>query len=272
ERLAAQLVEKASNLQKWCEERDQLVEALEVQPKTLASNTVQKDEEIAELKQAAVKDSGKDEETDTEELRKQVAEKDDFIKELKQGVNHKSLQSLAEVPLPEGQDKIDQSVNREFMEKQSRTNGVLGQSIPVRYDAVKGNYSLSRCPGSASSLSEDVVKSENKKNAKPAMTDSPSTSNKTILFRKEHPLRKQGSTSRKMSAKKKDGTLQKIGDFFQSSPIIIHSKAKQLMATISSPKSAEPESAKGKELKPERAKRKLCSTDSSCPLDVPGSS
>ena len=54
-----------------------------------------------------------DEGTDTEELRKQLAEKDDFIKELKQGVNHKSLQSLAEVPLPEGQDKIDQSVNKE---------------------------------------------------------------------------------------------------------------------------------------------------------------
>ncbi|XP_074740190.1 LOW QUALITY PROTEIN: kinesin-like protein KIF20B [Strix uralensis] len=323
ERLGAQLVEKASNLQKWCEERDQLVEfgstALEVQPKTLASNTIQKDKEIAELKQAAVKDSGKDEETDTEELRKQVAEKDDFIKELKQGVNHKSLQSLAEVPLPEGQDKIDQSVNKEFMEKQSRTNPVLGQSIPVRYDEVKGNYSLSRCPGSASSLSEDhsavvlhssEVSTENGntsqfpkpevemqftalqpskmevkhqgstlpvpvkmlKPRKKRKSEEMDEMSSTKLFKKEYPLRKQGSTSRKLSAKNKDGTLQKIGDFFQSSPIIIHSKAKKLMATISSPKSAEPESAKGKELKPARAKRKLCSSDSSCPLDVPDSS
>ncbi|XP_074670013.1 kinesin-like protein KIF20B [Strix aluco] len=113
ERLAAQLVEKDNNLQKWREERNKLIEALEVQLKTLASITIQKDKEIAELKQAAVNDSGKDEGTDTEELRKQLAEKDDFIKELKQGVNHKSLQSLAEVPLPEGQDKIDQSVNKE---------------------------------------------------------------------------------------------------------------------------------------------------------------
>ncbi|XP_074710236.1 kinesin-like protein KIF20B [Strix uralensis] len=90
--------------------------------------------------------------------------------------------------------------------------------------------------------------------------------------RKEYPLRKQESTSSKKSAKKKDGTLQKIGDFFQSSPITIHSKAKQLMATISSPKSAEPESVEGKELEPERAKRKLYSTDSFCSLDVPDSS
>ncbi|KFQ61933.1 Kinesin-like KIF20B, partial [Pelecanus crispus] len=113
ERLAAQLVEKDSNLQKWREERDKLVEALEVQLKTLASNTTQKDKEIAELKQAALKDSVKDKETDTEELRKQLAEKDYFIKELKRRINHESLQSLAEVPLPEGKDKIDPSVNKE---------------------------------------------------------------------------------------------------------------------------------------------------------------
>ncbi|XP_075573701.1 kinesin-like protein KIF20B [Pelecanus crispus] len=341
ERLAAQLVEKDSNLQKWREERDKLVEALEVQLKTLASNTTQKDKEIAELKQAALKDS----ETDTEELRKQLAEKDYFIKELKRRINHESLQSLAEVPLPEGKDKIDPSVNKEFMEKQSKTNPIAGQSIPGRYDEVKENYSLSQCSSSASSLSEDhseivldssevstengktsrfpkpemeiqftplqpnkmevkhqgstlpvtvkmlkprkkrkseemdedFVKTENKKNAKPAMSDSPSTNNKKMIsttrsFRKEYPLRKQESTSSKKSAKKKDGTLQKIGDFFQSSPNIIHSRAKQLIATISSPKSAEPESIKENELKPKRAKRKLYSTDISCPLDIPASS
>ncbi|XP_074670019.1 kinesin-like protein KIF20B [Strix aluco] len=59
ERLAAQLVEKDNNLQKWREERNKLIEALEVQLKTLASITIQKDKEIAELKQAAVNDSGK---------------------------------------------------------------------------------------------------------------------------------------------------------------------------------------------------------------------
>ncbi|XP_074764479.1 kinesin-like protein KIF20B [Athene noctua] len=343
ERLASQLVEKDSNLQKWREERDKLVEALEVQLKTLASITVQKDKEIAELKQAAAKDSGK--EADIEELRKQLAEKEDFIKELKQLINHKSLQSLAEVPLPEGQDKIDQSVNKEFMEKQGRTNPILCQDFQLDPMKLKGNYSLSRCPSSVSLLSEDhseivldssdvstengntsrfpkpereiqftplqpnkvevkhhgstlpvtvkmrkprrkrkseemdeyFVKRENK-NVKPAMPNSPSTSQENSLmsskqlFRKEDPLRKQESTSSKKSRKKKDRTLQKIEDFFQRSPTIIHSKAKKLMATVSSPKSAEPESVEGNELKPKRAKRKLYSSDSSCPLDIPDSS
>ncbi|KFQ24421.1 Kinesin-like KIF20B, partial [Mesitornis unicolor] len=110
ERLAAQLAEKDSKLQKRCDEADQLAE---VQLKILASSIIEKDNEIAELKQAALKDSGKDKETDREELRKQLAEKDDFIKEMKPHVNHGSLQSLSEVPLPEGQDKIDQTANIE---------------------------------------------------------------------------------------------------------------------------------------------------------------
>ncbi|XP_065495305.1 kinesin-like protein KIF20B isoform X2 [Caloenas nicobarica] len=300
ERLAAQLVEKDSNLQKWREERDKLVEALEVQLRTLASNTTEKDKEIAELKQAALKDK----ETDIEELRKQLSEKDDVIKELKQLINHESLQSLAKVPSPEkGRDKIDQSVNKEDhseivldSSEVSTENGKTsrfpkpemeiqftplqpnkmevkhqGSTLPVRVKTLKP-----RKKRKSDEMDEDFVKNENKKNAKPAMTNSPSTSNKKMMsttqpLRKERTLRKQESSSSKKSAKK-DGTLQKIGDFFQSSPTIIHSKAKKLIATITSPKSAEPEGIKENELKPKRAKRKLYSNDISCPLDIPASS
>ncbi|NXJ46513.1 KI20B protein, partial [Spizaetus tyrannus] len=287
ERLAAQVVEKDSNLQKWREERDKLVEALEVQLKTLASNTIDKDKEIAELKQAALlKDSGK---------------------ELKQRINHESLQSLAELPLPEeGQDRIDQSVNKEVCDHSeivldssevSTENGKTSRfpkpEMEIQFTPLQPNKMEVKHQGSAlpvtvkmlkprkkrksEEVDEDFVKSENKKNAKPAMTNSPSTSNKKMMSttqpsRKEYSLRKQESTSSKKSAKKKDGTLQKIGDFFQSSPNIIHSKAKKLISTISSPKSAEPESVKENELKPKRSKRKLYSTDISCPLDIPASS
>ncbi|NXQ81998.1 KI20B protein, partial [Nyctibius grandis] len=292
ERLAAQLVEKDSNLQKWREERDKLVEALEVQLKTLASNAIQKDKEIAELKQAALKDSGK---------------------ELKQCINHESLQSLAEVPLPEEeQDKTEQSVNKEDhseivldSSEVSTENGKTSrfpkpemeiQFTPLQPNKVEVKHQGSTLPitvkmlkprkkRKSEEMDEDFVKSENKKNARPAITDSPSTSDKKMVrfcsifemsttqsFRKEYSLRNQESTSGKKSAKKKDGTLQKIGDFFQSSPTIIHSKAKKMITTISSSKSAEPESVKANELKPKRAKRKLYSADISCPLDVPASS
>ncbi|NWY64172.1 KI20B protein, partial [Erithacus rubecula] len=297
ERLAAQLVEKDSNLQKWREERDELVEALEVQLKTLASSTIQKDKEIERLKQAALMASEK---------------------ETKQ-INHESPQSLAEIPLPEeGQDKIDQSVNKdntysscfltisiylqdhseivldstEVSTEDGKTSRFPKPEMEIQFTPLQPHKMEVKHQGSTApvtvkmlklrrkrksvEITEDFVKSENKKNAKPAMAESPSTSNKKMMatsqsLRKEYPLRRQNSTLNKKSAKK-DGTLQKIGDFFQSSPTIIHSKAKKLIETISSPKSAEPENVKENELRPKRAKRRLYSTDISCPLDIPGTS
>ncbi|XP_068875743.1 kinesin-like protein KIF20B isoform X1 [Aphelocoma coerulescens] len=305
ERLAAQLVEKDSNLQKWREERDELVEALEVQLKTLASSIIQKDKEIEELKQAALMASEKDKETDIEDLRKQLAEKDDFIKDMKQQIKHENLQSLAEVPLPEeGKDKMDQSVNKEdhseivldsteVSTEDGKTSRFPKPEMEIQFTPLQPHKMEVKHQGSTSpvtvkmlrprrkrksvEMNEDFVKSENKRNAKPAMADSPSASNKKMIsttqsLGKEYPLRRQESTLSKKSAKKKDGTLQKIGDFFQSSPTIFHSKAKKLIETISSPKSAEPENVKENELKPKRAKRRLYSTDISCPLDIPGPS
>ncbi|XP_066047325.1 kinesin-like protein KIF20B isoform X2 [Chamaea fasciata] len=291
ERLAAQLVEKDNNLQKWREERDELVEALEVQLKTLASSTMQKDKEIERLKQAALTASEEEKETDIEDLKKQLADKDDFIKEMKQQINHENPQSLAEVPLPlEGQDKIDQSVNKEdhseivldsteVSTEDGKTSRFPKPEMEIQFTPLQPHKMEVKHQGSTSpvtvkmlksrrkrksvEMNEDFVTSENKRNAKPPVADSPSTSNKkkmatTQSLRKEYPLRRQESTLNKKSAKKKDGTLQKI--------------AKKLIETISSPKSAEPEDVKENELKPKRAKRKLYSTDISCPLDIPGSS
>ncbi|XP_064286890.1 kinesin-like protein KIF20B isoform X2 [Passer domesticus] len=305
ERLAAQLIEKDSNLQKWREERDELVEALEVQLKTLASSTIEKDKEIERLKQAALMASEKDKETDIENLKKQLAEKDDFIKEIQQQINQENPQSLAEVPLPEeGQDKIDQSVNKEdhseivldsteVSTEEGKTSRFPKPEMEIQFTPLQPHKMEVKHQGSTSpvtvkmlkprrkrksvEMNEDFVKSENKRNAKAAMADSPSTSDKKRMttaqsLRKEYSLRRQESTLNKKSAKKKDGTLQKIGDFFQSSPTIIHSKAKKLIETISSPKSAEHENVKENELKPKRAKRKLYTTDISCPLDIPSSS
>lgn len=47
-----------------------------------------------------------------EELRKELADKDDFIKELKQRINHSSPQCLPEIPLlEERQSRRNDSVN-----------------------------------------------------------------------------------------------------------------------------------------------------------------
>ncbi|NWV59463.1 KI20B protein, partial [Malurus elegans] len=282
ERLAAQLVEKDNNLQKWREERDELVEALELQLKTLASSAIQKDKEIEELKQAARTTSEKQ-------------------------IDVENVQSLAEEDksLPEeGQVKIDQSViqedhseivldSTEVSTEDGKTSRFPKPEMEIQFTLLQPNKVEVKHQGSTSpvtvkipkprrkrksvEMNEDFVKSEKKRNAKPAMTDSPSVNNKNMVstaqsLKKEYPLRSQESTLSKKSAKRKDGTLQKIGDFFQTSPSIISSKAKKLIETISSPKSTEPQNVKENELKPKRAKRRLYSNDSSCPLDTPCSS
>ncbi|XP_010132581.1 PREDICTED: kinesin-like protein KIF20B [Buceros rhinoceros silvestris] len=294
EKLSAQLVEKDSSLQKWREERDKLVEALEVQIKTLASKTIQKDKEIEELKQATVKDSAK--ETDIEELRKQLAEKDDLIRELKQRINHGSPQSSTEVPLPEEQDKIDHSISREdhseivldpseVSTENGKTSRFPKPEVEIRFTPLQPNSM--EVKHQDSTLPVKMLKTRKKRKSEEMgefgffctwglvkganilmqqqliLIDMSTTQSS----RKEYALRKQKSSSNK-SGKKKDGTLQKIEDFFQNSPTIIHSKAKKLIATISSSKPPEPET----ELKPKRTKRKLYSTDISCPLDIPAAS
>uniref|UniRef100_A0A8B9RWV4 Kinesin family member 20B n=1 Tax=Accipiter nisus TaxID=211598 RepID=A0A8B9RWV4_9AVES len=236
ERLAAQVVEKDSNLQKWREERDKLVEALEVQLKTLASKSIEKDKEIAELKQAALlKDSGK------------------VI----------CLSCFCVIFLG-GEIVLDSS---EVSTENGKTSRFPKPEMEIQFTPLQPNKIEVKHQGSALPVTVKMLKPRKKR--KSEEVDEMST---TQPSRKEYSLRKQESTSSKKSAKKKDGTLQKIGDFFQSSPNIIHSKAKKLISTISSPKSAEPESVKENELKPKRSKRKLYSTDISCPLDIPASS
>lgn len=58
ETLTAQLAEKNSELQKWREERDELVTAVETQMKALLVSCKHKDEEIQELRKAAAESSG----------------------------------------------------------------------------------------------------------------------------------------------------------------------------------------------------------------------
>uniref|UniRef100_A0A672LUY9 Kinesin-like protein KIF20B n=1 Tax=Sinocyclocheilus grahami TaxID=75366 RepID=A0A672LUY9_SINGR len=66
---------------------------------------------------------------------------------------------------------------------------------------------------------------------------------------------------------KKDGALQKIGDFIQSSPTLFGSKAKKIMSMVNV-KSPEPPNP-SENNKPKKSKRKLFKTQVSSPLDIP---
>ncbi|XP_064175746.1 kinesin-like protein KIF20B isoform X1 [Anguilla rostrata] len=109
------------------------------------------------------------------------------------------------------------------------------------------------------------VESENRKNTRsrfPAVyEESPGT-----LGKRTDRLRQDQSQSSLKS--KKDGTLQKIGDFIQSSPTLLGSKAKKIIGFVSA-KSPEPEGNTSMNFKPKKSKRKLYKTEISSPLDIP---
>ncbi|XP_030630938.1 kinesin-like protein KIF20B [Chanos chanos] len=114
---------------------------------------------------------------------------------------------------------------------------------------------------------EDPVASENRKNVRlggNSRMNIESTESSTALNKKANRPQQQDSPAGLKS--KNDGTLQKIGDFIQSSPTLLGSKAKKIIGIVTA-KSPEPQSVPSN--RPKRTKRKLFKTHVSSPMDIP---
>uniref|UniRef100_A0A8C7QDH6 Kinesin family member 20Bb n=1 Tax=Oncorhynchus mykiss TaxID=8022 RepID=A0A8C7QDH6_ONCMY len=112
-------------------------------------------------------------------------------------------------------------------------------------------------------MEKDPVESENKKNIKLRRDNRVNIQSPTVLCVKADQKKQQTPASLKC---KKDGTLQMIGDFIQSSPSLLGSKVKTVMGIVSGRPT---ERKKDTAVKPKRTKRKLYKTDISSPLDIP---
>ncbi|XP_072595582.1 kinesin-like protein KIF20B isoform X3 [Vulpes vulpes] len=253
--LTAQLAEKDDNLQKWREERDQLVAALEIQLKELISSNRQKDNEIEELKKITLEPS----ETDGSVV----------------------LDSC-EVSTENNQTTRFPKPELEIQFTPLRPNRMAvkhpGCTLPVTVKISKARKRKSN------EMEGDLVKCENKKNATPSSNlKSPDSEHRNSSVKKEkkvstrpsskktYSLRSQASTiSTNMATKKKEGTLQKFGDFLQHSPTILQSKAKKIIETMSSSKLSNVEVSKENLSRPKQAKRKLYTNAISSPIDISG--
>ncbi|XP_068114733.1 kinesin-like protein KIF20B isoform X2 [Hyperolius riggenbachi] len=116
-------------------------------------------------------------------------------------------------------------------------------------------------------MEQEIIKSENRKNTRSNTVASPAINNTES---KKFTLRKQPSTSSTLSSKKKDSTLQKLGEFLQKSPSIFQTNAKKLLlGTIGPQKTTDVMAGRNQEeSKPKKPKRKLFS-EISAPLDIP---
>ncbi|XP_059756015.1 kinesin-like protein KIF20B isoform X2 [Balaenoptera ricei] len=292
EMLKAQLAEKDGNLQQWREERDQLVAALEIQLKALISSNIQKDSEIEQLKKIT---------SETSETEKQTMDiQPRHMSSMDPGRVETEPQSTSfEISRDEVEDGSVVLDSCEVSTENNQSSRFPKPELEIQFTPLQPNKMAVKHLGCTSpvtvkipkarkrksnEMEEDFVKFENKKNTTPRTNlKSPVSEHRNSSVKKEqkvstrpsskktYSLRSQASTiSINVPAKKKEGTLQKFGDFLQHSPTILQSKAKKIIETISSSKLSNVEVSKENVSRPKRAKRKLYTNEISSPIDISG--
>ncbi|XP_077115055.1 kinesin-like protein KIF20B [Ranitomeya variabilis] len=324
EQLSAQLAEKENTLQKWREERDSLLSALEVQLKNLLSSNAEKEKEIEILKNSNRGDVlTPPESSAVEELKRQLVASEATIKEYQEKLAKLELSQPSATTAAEKVMKPHDQSAVHCQEKKSSTSStadcasdiqsqdgsdvVLDSSMistengktsrfpkpqmEIRFSPVKPNKMEIKHHGDDSPVTVKIsrpsrkrksidmeqytVKSENRKNIRTnKMTASPLASPAaTIYSSKKQSLKKQPSVSSTTSIQKKERTLQKFGEFLQSSPSIFQTKAKKFLETLGAPKTTGGNTGQNAdESKPKKSRRKLYSTEVSAPLDIPAHS
>ncbi|XP_047458558.1 kinesin-like protein KIF20B isoform X2 [Mugil cephalus] len=118
-------------------------------------------------------------------------------------------------------------------------------------------------------MEKEEVEAENRRNTRTKLTPK-------LTPRKEESSSPAGNHDSQSSIRsRKEGTLQKIGDFLQSSPTLLGSKAKKMMSLVSGRSEMEfsaSSSSSSLSLTGKKKKRKLYRPDISSPLDMPAHS
>ncbi|XP_037587844.1 kinesin-like protein KIF20B [Cebus imitator] len=277
--LTAQLAEKDSDLQKWREERDQLVAALETQLKALISSNIQKDNEIEQLKRIV---------SETSKIETQIM---DIKPRHVSSANPDKLQSepqstsfeMSRSEVEDGSVVLDSC---EVSAENDQSTRFPKPELEIQFTPLQPNKMAVKHPGcttpvtvkiskarkrKSNEMEEDLVKCENKKNTTPRTNlKFPVSEDRNSSVKKEqkvstHPSSKKTYSLRSqasiigvnLATNKKEGTLQKFGDFLQHSPAILQSKAKKIIETMSSSKLSNVEASKENVSQPKRAKRIL---------------
>uniref|UniRef100_A0A4X1V345 Kinesin family member 20B n=2 Tax=Sus scrofa TaxID=9823 RepID=A0A4X1V345_PIG len=290
--LKEQLAKKDGSLQQWREERDQLVAALEIQLKTLISSNAQKDNEIEQLKKITSEASKTEKQTMDVQPRPMSSVDPGKVETEPQSTSLEISRNEVE----DGSVVLDSC---EVSTENNRTSRFPKPELEIQFTPLQPNKMAVKHPGcttpvtvkipkarkrKSNEMEEDFVKFENKKNATPRTNlKSPISEHVNSSVKKEqkvstrpsskktYSLRSQASTiSINVPTKKKEGALQKFGDFLQHSPTILQSKAKKIIETMSSSKLSNVEVSKETVSRPKRAKRKLYTSEISSPIDISG--
>lgn len=290
--LTAQLAEKNSDLQKWREERDQLVEALEIQLKALISSNIQKDNEIEQLKKITSVASEIEKQSMDMKPRHIASVDTDRLENEPQSTSFEISRNAVE----DGSVVLDSC---EVSTENEQSTRFPKPELEIQFTPLQPNKMAVKHPGcttpvtvkiskarkrKSNEMEEDLVKSENKKNSTPRSNSKfPISEHRNSSVKKEQKVSTRPSSKKtyslrshapiisvNLATKKKEGTLQKFGDFLQHSPTILQSKAKKIIETMSSSKLSNVEASKENVSQPKKAKRKLYTNEISSPIDISG--
>ncbi|XP_021080598.1 kinesin-like protein KIF20B isoform X3 [Mesocricetus auratus] len=292
ETLTAQLAEKTGDLQKWREERDQLVSAVEAQMKALLSSNKHKDEEIQQLKRSAAESAA----TRNQTMNLKPEHNGSFALG---GVETEPQSTSFEISRNAAEDGSVILDSCEVSTENVQSTRFPKPELEIQFTPLQPNKMAVKHPGCATpvtikipkarkrksnEMEEEVVKCENKKNSTPRNNvQFPASEHRNSSVKKEqkvslcpsskktYSLRSQAPTvNANIASKKREGTLQKFGDFLQHSPTILQSKAKKIIETMSSPKFSAVEVSKENVSQPKKAKRKLYRSEISSPINISG--
>uniref|UniRef100_A0A8D0ZZ86 Kinesin family member 20B n=1 Tax=Sus scrofa TaxID=9823 RepID=A0A8D0ZZ86_PIG len=256
--LKEQLAKKDGSLQQWREERDQLVAALEIQLKTLISSNAQKDNEIEQLKKITSEASKTEKQTMDVQPRPMSSVDPGKVETEPQSTSLEISRNEVE----DGSVVLDSC---EVSTENNRTSRFPKPELEIQFTPLQPNKMAVKHPGCTTPVTVKIPKARKRKSNEMEEVSTRPSSKKT------YSLRSQASTiSINVPTKKKEGALQKFGDFLQHSPTILQSKAKKIIETMSSSKLSNVEVSKETVSRPKRAKRKLYTSEISSPIDISG--
>ncbi|KAK2824670.1 hypothetical protein Q5P01_021845 [Channa striata] len=272
ESLSSQLAEKDQTMEKWRQERDTLVAALEIQLKKLLSSQAEKDKLLQELgqnKSMLPQESG----DGVAELKSALSEKEAEILQLKEelrALTAKTQTKNDEDPPLGGKPQTEvisrksggKKVTRASVSSQGSSGFPSGEE-----NAVTVKITRSARKRKSGEMEKEEVEAVKKRNTRTKLTPKLTPHQEEIAC----PAGRQDSQSSIRS--KKEGTLQKIGDFLQSSPTLLGTKAKKMMSLMSGRGDADSAafslSSSSLSLRAKKKKKKLYRPEISSPMDLP---
>ncbi|XP_031660728.1 kinesin-like protein KIF20B isoform X3 [Oncorhynchus kisutch] len=138
-------------------------------------------------------------------------------------------------------------------------------------DKKKGWHSRAKQRATRELSSQDEVNNENRRNTRTRM-------HSKLAVHQEETSPARGSKdpdsikpqdSQSSLRSRKEGTMQKIGDFLQRSPTFFGSKAKKIMGLVSGKSPETEEGGASMNFRPKKSKRKLYRPEISSPMDFP---